>query len=72
MNHKHQIKLRITQVINLVLQTNDYAVFKHVGGNRAVNKLHVSRAQTIVPKGIFTIANYRKSTNADNRRTAPF
>lgn len=32
-----------TMVINHVLQTNDYAAFKHIVGNRTINKLHVFR-----------------------------
>lgn len=43
MNAQASNQVTQTQVINYVLQTNDYAVFKHAGGNRAVNKLHVSR-----------------------------
>ena len=32
-----------TMVINHVLQTNDYSLFKHIAGNRVINKLHLSR-----------------------------
>jgi hypothetical protein len=29
--------------VNQVYQTNDYSVFKHIDGNRAVNKIHLKR-----------------------------
>ena len=43
MNAQASNQVTQTMVINHVLQTNDYAVFKHIEGNRVINKLHVNR-----------------------------
>ena len=29
--------------VNQVLKTNDYSMFKHMNGNRNINKLHLKR-----------------------------
>ena len=43
MNAQASNQVTQTMVINHVLQTNDYTVFKHIAGNRVINKLHLSR-----------------------------
>lgn len=43
------------QVINQVLKTNDYAMFKHMNGNRQLNKLHLRRLKESMSEKYITV-----------------